>query len=589
MFRSDQSYGLISKVVMLVGMSVLLARGTPFPQAGTTTTGPVVVFKIDAQKMKVSHYVKDFYRDAAGIKLVGEAGWAQCRFKGAPGVYDVRVRYADSPEGTGSMALYVNNQKQDSWELDRKYPPWTTHLTRNVQLKSDDVLRLEATGDGKELARLESLTVSTPYTFQRIDEGINRTPPMGWCEWNFSHMNRKYLGNDPSGKPYDFNEDYIKAVADALVSKGLRDLGYKWLMIPNNNLRDESGVLRTVWPNRYPRGYEPAINYFHARGLKALLYTDGGSDLGCFPDQKGNQGGNFQHEQLDADTFADWGADGLKMDWCSGQALKLVPHEQYARFSQAMLSAANRVGRPLQLEICSWGVDNTYQWGYKWGSFWRTSGDIDIWKSSLYRNEIATGGQWEAMLRNLEDNRHPEVAGPDKGWNFADMLEVGVPGGLNETEERAMFGLWCLEASPLQLSLDIVHEIPAGTWDVIANPEVIAVDQDSLGKQGDKVKVYGAGDPVDPGDGWIGAEVRENNLEVWSKPLRDGSRAVGLFNKTKAAASITVNWTDLGLASDQRAKVRDLWAHKDLGEFTGSYTTTVEAHGLGMFKITPGK
>jgi alpha-galactosidase len=547
-------------------------------RAETPAPGPVVVFTAEAAGMQLSHYEKDVYRGEPGVRLAGSKGSAQCTFKGAAGSYDIRLRYADTPSGSGSLALYVNGRKVDSWELNRKYVLWTTRRIRHIRLANGDAIRIEAAGDGKEQAWLNALTVSTPFTFSRFDEGTDNTPPMGWSPWNFSHGLVKNSGTDPSGRPYEFNEAYCKAVADAFVAKGLRDLGYRWVMIPNTrNLRDEYGVLTPQWPDRFPHGYEPVIRYYHSKNLRVLMYTDGGYKT-CGPG--GEQGGNYKNEQLDADTFADWGADGLKMDWCGGSAEKLIPHEQYPKFSQALLSTVNRVGRPMQLEICSWGIENTYRWAPKIGSYWRTAGDIDI--------PCGIGTGWACMLRNLEANRHPESAGPDKGWNYADMLEVGVPGGLDAAEEQAMFGLWCLEASPLMLGNDILHDIPPQAWAVITNKEVIAVDQDPLGIQGDKVRVYGEGDLLPRArsrDPLI--EVRDNDLEVWSKPLTGGARAVGLFNKTSAAASISVHWTDIGLSSNQKAGVRDLWNHRDLGSFTDSYSATVEPHSLALVKITP--
>jgi alpha-galactosidase len=574
---TDRSALILSALFALFLATVL--------KAGTATPGPVVVFKAEATGMRLSHYEKDLYRGEPGVKLAGSKGSAQCTFKGTGGVYVIRLRYADSPEGIGSLALYVNDRKADSWELNRKYPLWTTRCIRNVRLANGDAIRIEAAGDGKELARLNALTVSTPYTFRRIDEGTNSTPTMGWCNWNFSHDVLKLLGKEPSGKPYDFHEDYDKAVADAFVNKGLRDLGYRWVeIVGTRQLRDQYGVLTPQWPEWYPHGYEALVRYFHSKNLKMVMYTDGGYKT-CGPG--GELGGNYKNEQLDADTFADWGADALKMDWCGGEEEKLIPHEQYAKFTQALLAAVNRVGRPIQLEICSWGSENTYQWAPRMGTFWRTASDVDL-PGALGSTEANIGSTWANILRNAEENRHPQSAGPDKGWNFADQLEVGVPGPLNDAEQQAVFGLWCLEASPLILGNDIVHDIPPKAWATITNKEVIAVDQDPLGIQGDKVRVYGEGvklprmgHPLPLGD------IRDNNLEVWSKPLTGGLRAVGLFNKTKAPASIIVDWTDIGLKSNQKAEVRDLWGHRDLGAFTGRYTATVEPHSLALVKVTP--
>ena len=530
------------------------------------------VARFEAVNMTLSGYTKDMFQGEECVKLTGPNGTAEAAYNGPEGAYDVRVRYLDALDDQGFLSLAVNGRRKDGWSLGRAYEIWTTRLIAGVVLKPGDRIKIVGSGAGKELARLNAVSISVPRVFKKLDEGINQLPPMGWCSWNFTLGDPKRLGNDPSGKPYDFNEEYCKKTADKLVERGLRDLGYKWMMIPNaRNLRGTNGVLHTQWAYRYPNGFAPLVKYLHGKGLKALLYTDGGNST-CGPG--GEQGGNYQHEQLDADTFIDWGADGLKMDWCGGEALRLVPHVQYQKFSQALLNAANRVGRPLQLEICVWGVDDPYRWGPDTGSFWRTGPDI--------------ANNWHSMTGNLEANRHPEAAGPDKGWNFPDMLMVGVPGGLSDTEERAHFGLWCIVAAPLQLGNDVVHDMSANTLDIIMNKEAIAVDQDPLGKQGDKVKFTGDDEAMKLASSSRPADrARAATLEVWSKPLQDGSRAVGLFNKTMTVAPITVAWSDIGLERGRKAKVRDLWKHQDLGEFTDSFKATVESHALVFVKITP--
>ncbi len=288
-------------------------------------------------------------------------------------------------------------------------------------------------------------------------------------------------------------------------------------------------------------------DYVHAKGLKFGIYSDAGAKT-C-----GGKPGSQGHEYQDALTYARWGVDYLKYDWCSTGVRNA--EEAYALMSDAIKAS----GRPMVLAMCEWGNNRPWEWGAKIGNLWRTTADIrDAW---------AGREKWSIGMTDIVDlnERLYPYAGPGH-WNDPDMLEVGN-GGMTPTEYRSHFSLWAMMAAPLIAGNDIAH-MDADTRAILLNQEVIAVDQDPLGQQGRRIR--------DDGD-----------LEVWARPLADGSRAVILFNRSAAPASISVAWPELGLTTRVKAEVRDLWAHKSLGRKTGSFAATVAPHGVVMVKVTP--
>jgi alpha-galactosidase len=362
---------------------------------------------------------------------------------------------------------------------------------------------------------------------QPLDNGLARTPPMGWNSWNHFGCN--------------VSEQLIEQTADAMVSSGMRDAGYKYIVIDDcwQVARDANGAL-VADSTRFPHGIKALADYVHGKGLLFGIYTDAGTNT-C-------QGrpGTLGHEEQDARTFAAWGVDYVKEDWCHASGLDAPT--QYARFRDALAHA----GRPIVLSICEWGSNQPWEWAPRIGNLWRTTGDIQ--------------DTWPSMLANLDQSaQHSAVAGPG-AWNDPDMLEVGN-GGMTDEEYRAHFSLWAIMAAPLVAGND-VRSMSAATRTILLNREVIAVDQDSLGAQGILVS---EGPP---------------ELQVWAKPLRDGSRAVALLNRSGKPARISASFQRAGLRADS-ATVRDLWAHQDLGTFARRYRTTVPAHGVVMLRVTP--
>jgi len=368
-----------------------------------------------------------------------------------------------------------------------------------------------------------------------LDNGLAKTPPMGWNSWN------KFACN--------VSEDLIKKMADALVSTGMRDAGYQYVVIDDcwQVDRDSQG---NIVPDskRFPSGMKALADYIHAKGLKFGLYSDAGT-LTC-QKRPGSRGYEFQ----DARQYAAWGVDYLKYDWCSTGT-----QNQQASYS-IMRDALVKSERPIVFSLCEWGSSKPWLWARDVGNLWRTTGDIqDCWDCKR-----EWGGMGFVHILDLQDGLEA-YAGPGH-WNDPDMLEVGN-GGMTTTEYRSHFSLWCILAAPLMAGNDI-RSMSREIAEILTNKEVIAVDQDQQGLQGRRV--------------W-----RERDLEVWAKQLADGSRAVALLNRGTDEREITVKWTDIGYPENLPASVRDLWARKNLGKRTGRFSAKVVSHGVVLVRIKP--
>jgi alpha-galactosidase len=353
---------------------------------------------------------------------------------------------------------------------------------------------------------------------------VAQTPPMGWNSWN-------KFGCDVS-------EQLIRDMADAMVVSGMKTAGYQYINIDDcwQVGRDSSGKMLAD-PEQFPSGIKTLADYVHSKGLKLGIYTDAGR-MTC---QK--RPGSYNHEVQDARTYAEWGIDYVKVDWCSSKGLD--PEVQYTKFHDALAQA----GRPMVFSICDWGVKAPWRWGPRIGNMWRTTGDISDSYSRM--TDIGFG---QSGLEKFSGPGH---------WNDSDMLEVGN-GGMNHEEYRTHISLWVLLAAPLIAGNDL-RAIPADTKELLTNPEVIAVDQDPRGVQGHRV--------------W-----QEGSLQIWAKPLADGSQAVGLFNGTEAAMDITLEFKTIGVPG--QANVRDLWQHRDLGTMKDSFTANVPQHGVALVRVS---
>jgi len=366
-----------------------------------------------------------------------------------------------------------------------------------------------------------------------LENGLALTPPMGWNSWNRFACN--------------VSEDLVKSAADALVTSGMKDAGYEYVVIDDcwQVSRDAAGNI-VVDPKNFPNGIKPLADYVHSKGLKFGIYSDAGTKT-C----AGRPGGRG-HEYQDALQYAAWGVDYLKYDWCN-TGTQNAP-ASYATMRDALKAA----GRPIVFSLCEWGSNKPWLWARDVGNLWRTTGDIsDCWDCK--KDQLS----WTQIL-DLQVGIE-SYAGPGH-WNDPDMLEVGN-GGMTAAEYRSHFSLWCMLAAPLMAGNDLAHMTPE-IMEILTNKEVIAVDQDPLGLEGRRVRKTG-------------------DSEVWAKQMKDGSRAVVLLNRGASDAEISVSWEDLGYPAHLSATVRSLWAHKDLGKFTSSFSTKVPSHGVAMLRVTP--
>ena len=350
-------------------------------------------------------------------------------------------------------------------------------------------------------------------------------PPMGWNSWNKFGC--------------DVNEELVKQMADALVSTGMKDVGYEYVVIDDcwQMSRNTDGTI-VADASKFPGGIPALADYVHAKGLKLGLYTSAGAKT-C-QGRPGSRG----YELLDAQTYAAWGVDYVKEDWCDAGGLD--PRTQYTIMRDALVST----GRPIVFSVASRGEGNPSIWGPTTGHMWRTTGDL--------------ADNWGSMIGIVDANAQYAAVARPGSWTDPDMLEIGN-GGMNVHEYRTHMSLWAMMAAPLMAGNDL-RGMPLPTRNHLINPGVIAVDQDALGIPA--VVVRDAGD-----------------LEVWSRPLaQPGARAVALVNRSGASAAMTVSWSEIGLAAGT-ASVLDLWTLLDNGPTPDAYTATVPAHGTVLLRV----
>jgi alpha-galactosidase len=374
---------------------------------------------------------------------------------------------------------------------------------------------------------------------------------MGWNSWN-SFRN-------------DINESKIKAIADAMVKTGMKDAGYEYIILDDgwqSTERDNEGHI-IVDKGKFPNGIKSVADYVHSHGLKFGIY----SAPGCFTCQQ--LMGSIGHEQIDANDYASWGVDYLKYDWCNypktAVEAKQTSQDSCRAAFELMRNCLKNTGRPIVFSInddCGKTVkENSLPWAKTVANLHRTGEDIkDNWDRMLFCLE-STADLWQ-------------YAGPGY-WNDPDMLEVGntsierVWGNISKVkmnliEYRTHFSLWCIVAAPLIAGNDIGSMTPE-IKEILTNREVIAVDQDSLGKQGERIR-------------------KEVDWEIWNKEMSGNRNAVVLLNRSNSPSEINVEWKEIGLKG--KFKVRDLWKHKDLGRFKDSFTgKKIPGHGCMVLLI----
>jgi alpha-galactosidase len=363
------------------------------------------------------------------------------------------------------------------------------------------------------------------------------TPPMGWNSWN--HFAGRVTEAD------------VKAAADALVSSGMRDAGYVYVNIDDTweGPRNAQGEITTN--SKFP-DMKALADYVHSKGLKLGIYSSPG------PKTCAGYPGSYGHEAQDARTYASWGIDYLKYDLCSFRDImdKEAPGDPAKQFAmqkaayEKMHKALEATGRPIVFSMCQYGWNDVWKWGPEvGGNLWRTTGDINDHYSRMTQIGFSQAGL-------------AKFAGPGH-WNDPDMLEIGN-GGMTFDEYKTHMTLWTILAAPLLAGNDLSN-MTAQTKELLMNREVIAVDQDRLGKEGDRV--------------WA-----EGPEEIWAKPLNGGAKAVGLFNRADTPRTISLKLSMVGFGT--QAKLRDLWAHQDVTATDGVYTVVVSRHGAVMLKVS---
>ena len=352
------------------------------------------------------------------------------------------------------------------------------------------------------------------------------TPPMGWNSWN--HFACKV------------SDAVVRAAADAIASNGMKQAGYIYVNIDDcwQGKRNEKGIIQ---PNERFPDMKALADYVHSKGLKLGIYSSPGP-LTCAKYE-----GSYGHEEQDAQTYAGWGMDYLKYDWCS--AAKVYKPSEMPAVYKKMYDALKRAGHPIVYSLCQYGMEQVWEWGASvGGNLWRTTDDI----SDNYESMCFIG---------FGQNGLQKFAGPGH-WNDPDMLEVGN-GKMTKDEYLTHMSLWCILAAPLLAGNDL-SKMTQATLGILTNPEVVAVDQDPKGVEGHRISQAGP-------------------LEVWAKPLADGSQVVGLFNRGESMNPVSLDFRDIGVSGS--ATIRDLWGRKDLGSFQDHFTASVPKHGVVMIKV----
>lgn len=395
--------------------------------------------------------------------------------------------------------------------------------------------------------------ISFPLCFAQKFENVALTPPMGWNSWNTFEVN--------------INEDLVKKTADIIVSSGLKDAGYEYIVLDDGWMvkdhRDKNGDLIPD-PVKFPHGMKALIDYVHSKGLKFGLYNCAGTQTCAgYPGTRG-------YEYQDARFYANLGIDFLKYDWCNTNGINAT--EAYTTMSKALKAA----GKPIVFSICEWGDNQPWDWATPVGNLWRISGDIYPCFDCEYKHKEGNWSSW-GVLRILEMRKDiRKFSGPDH-WNDFDMMEVG--NGMTNTEDKSHFTLWSMMASPLFAGNDLRIMKPE-TLNILTNKEIIAINQDALGIQGFKYQ-------------------SENGVDVWVKPLFDENWAVVFLNRSDKTQKINFDWKKhiiedndfkfiLNLTS-QKYNVRDLWEHINLGNTNKIFQKELAPHDVIAIKLTKVK
>lgn len=384
------------------------------------------------------------------------------------------------------------------------------------------------------------------YSYSQKFEGLAPLPPMGWNSWNTFQTN--------------ISEKLVMETADMMVSSGMKDAGYTYLVLDDGWMtmeRNSNGDL-VPDPKKFPNGIKVVADYIHSKGLKFGLYNCAGTKTCAgYPGTRG-------YEYQDARFYAAVEIDYLKFDWCSSEGL--IAKEAYTTMSKAL----NKAGRPIIFSLCEWGSNKPWEWAAPVGQLWRTTGDI----TSQF-DGIKTYGNWHAngimTCVDIEAGLR-KYAGPDH-WNDPDMLEVG--NGMTWSEDRTHLSIWCMLSAPLIAGNDI-RKMSKETSSILTNKNIIAIDQDGLGVQGFRY-------------------ADKDSVQTWFKPLKDGNWAVCFLNRGAVPQSISFNWKD-NLVTDSISsqvldagktvyKIRNIWTDKDAGTTGTVLKNTIAAHDVLVLRL----
>jgi alpha-galactosidase len=378
-------------------------------------------------------------------------------------------------------------------------------------------------GEGAYPKRIELPALhKVPYN------GLAKTPPMGWNSWN------KFAGR--------IDDATVRAIADAMVASGMKAAGYQYVNIDDTwegDRRDAQGNITTN--NKFP-DMKALADYVHGKGLKIGIYSSPG------PNTCAGYEGSYGHEEQDARTWAAWGIDYLKYDWCG--ARNIYKDEEMQPLYQVMGDALRKTGRAIVFSLCQYGRHDVWKWGPDvGGNLWRTTGDIrDAWDS------MANIGFNQDALASYAAPGH---------WNDPDMLEIGN-GGMTDTEYRTHMSLWAMLAAPLLAGNDL-RSVPQPVLDILTDADVIAIDQDRAGTPGRRI--WKAGDQ-----------------EAWIRELAGGAQALAIFNRAGKDANVTLNWSDLGMKKAPKT-ARDLWLHKEVRLGKTGYSGNLPGHGVVLLRL----
>ena len=425
-------------------------------------------------------------------------------------------------------------------------------MIKSIRNKIKGILVLACMAACNVVTAQNTTTIKTAGAWKELA----KTPPMGWNSWNAFGKN--------------VNEQVIRQTADAMVSSGLKKVGFSYIVIDDiwQGGRDSATGMLYADAQKFPSGIKALADYVHSKGLKFGIYSDAGTQT-C-----GRMPGSYGYEEKDAQLFADWDVDFLKYDYCfcPDYVSWNNDYKMAIKRYKAMGDALKATGRPILFSICEWGPRSPWLWGKEvGGQMWRTSYDIhDIW--DVPRNETSPIGILTSIDVMSDLGR---FAGPG-GWNDPDMLVIGLNntgfikgGGCNDIEYRTQMSMWCMFSAPLMIGCD-VRKMNKATKTILLNKDIIAIDQDSLGKQGFRV-------------------MRKDGLEVWKKPLSGKRFAIALFNRNSTNKILTAAWKDIEMDPTKRYDAYDVWKHAPAGKELTTISSGLRPHETNVFILTESK